>query len=292
MPTQSAASSAVKPPRGLLEAANKLHDLALLNPGAAARRVRQAADSLSFGLAWAKAAQAAAGPDAGWLQQAVARMQRAEVLLQQLVSAAEREVRGWQRGEAEIVAILAEVQALYAAAASASTSASATLAPPQERSAIRKAAPVVEDALLMFQAVVERSGLRSGLAYLVGLTDYRYAGLWRHAGGDSAAWVCVDRNDPNDIAASERAGHCSGCVHLRTRAGIKTLDEVLGAPRARSRPRPSKLYHSVPVVTPDGELLATLCLHDTVPRNPVSGQTELLDGAASLLARCRARFPA
>ena len=217
---------------------------------------------------------------------AVAEMKRAESLVKTLSAEAEREVRGWDSRAAEVQALFVAVLEIYAAGAG-STAAPARratrqtgllpdLAPPRQQ-------VKVEDALLMFEATVERHGLRDGLAFLLGLTPYRVAAIWHFERGDQKALVFVDRHDPTALAASRAADSCGGCVHVRTRVGIKTLDELLGV-AGDSDKRRRKNYHSVPIVGKDDDVLATLCLHDTVARMAVPFEAELLERVAAFLA--------
>ena len=287
MPSRSAQAHPIKPPRGLVEAAKKLHGWQPLKPAFKARRLQQAAENLSFAIAWAEMATATAGePDATWLTQAVAEMKRAASLIKTLTAEAERDAKGWDSKAPKIQELFVAVLEMYASGASASA---ATTRPVTRRTWTLPdpeppTDPVMEeDALVMFQAAVERIGLREGLAYLLSLTKYRFAGIWYFERGDQKALTYYDRHDPTAYTANRAAESCGGCVHVRTRAGIKTLDELLGAfPDTDKRRR--KNYHSVPIIGHDGAVLATLCLHDTVARSAIPGEAQLLKRVASFLA--------
>ena len=290
-PSPRASSPVVKPPRGLAEAARKLSGLDLIAPSARCRRVKQAADDIAFAVTWAHAAATEAAPsDAGWLAAAVSELQRAECLLKALAVDAEREARRWEERVPDIRQLLERVCALYAQENAATTSGTPSTRPgrPTRRSrgmaaSPRDAPPTHDEALHAFRTAVRTQGLRAGLAYLLGLTDYRYIGILRFEGGDPEALAHVDREHPMNVHATP-TGLCSGCVHIRTRGGVMTFDELLDAPRAGSGRSTGRKYHSAPILDAQGAVLATLCLHDVVARHAAPDEARILASAAQFLA--------
>jgi hypothetical protein len=291
MDARSGPSRQIKPPQGLIEANRKLDGLPLLKPPYRLRRLRQSLQSLRFAIVWAESTAATVETeDTQWLVGAVSDLRRAECGLRALTVEAEQDAPDWERGLSAIRDLLADVLIQYAAPASmpggtptaspvTATSTDVSLEPSPRREPLD-----VRDALLKFQAAVQGASLVQGLAFLVGLTNYRFAGIWRFERGDQTALAHCDRQDPGAPLLGRWPGTCSGCLFMHSRVGVKTLDELLGI-RGKRR---SRNYHSVPIIDSNGELLATLCLHDTVVRNAVPGEAELLDRVAAFLAERRA----
>ena len=54
-----------------------------------------------------------------------------------------------------------------------------------------------------FSRTLESSGVRPALAFLLGLTDYRFIGIFRFENGNANAAVYCDRKNPQTLAAEE-----------------------------------------------------------------------------------------
>ena len=264
-----------------------------LKPAIRERRLRQGLESLTIAIAWAEQSAADAGTaQADSLAKAVSGMRQAEELLKRLIVDAEREAPGWEPRVPEVRTLLVTVLDTYdVGTVSTPGSTSPRMAtlphwlPPELETA--RVAIDVEDALVTFQAAVDHMGLRDGLAYLLGLTRYRHAGLWKYVNGEQKALAYFDRQDPMAYVPHGAADRCGGCVHVRTRAGIRTLDELLSGHPVPGGRRLRRTYRSVPIVGPAGEVLATLCLYDSVARQPTPGEVELLERCSTFLAQNR-----
>jgi GAF domain-containing protein len=120
--------------------------------------------------------------------------------------------------------------------------------------------------------------LRTALATLLRLTDYRFIGLWRFQDGKANAVVHYDREDPTVIDAQEVPDTATYCCFVRDRkAPFKTpnalIDERLAEHAAREQ---VATYCGVPVMDSHGNVLATLCHYDLVPREPEQVNLELM----------------
>lgn len=144
-----------------------------------------------------------------------------------------------------------------------------------------------DEAFTAFERTLKRSGARAALAYLVGLTSYRFIGLFRFSGGMANAAIHVDRENPEVTRIDAVPETATYCCFVRDHKGSFTTVDALHDPRlaehvARSAVR---AYCGVPVMDAEGVLLGTLCHYDVVPRNADELDMPLLLQAASALAR-------
>ena len=143
-----------------------------------------------------------------------------------------------------------------------------------------------DDAFSGFEAALHRNGPRAALAYLVGLTDYRYIGIFRFSDGMANAAIHYDRENPEITRIDAVPESATYCCFVRDRRGNFTTVDALEDPRlaehvARAAVR---AYCGVPVMDAEGRLLGTLCHYDVVPRNADELDMPLLLQAASTLA--------
>ena len=129
-------------------------------------------------------------------------------------------------------------------------------------------------------------GLRAALATLVKMTDYRFIGLWRFQDGKANAVVHYDREDPSKTTTQEVPDTATYCCFVRdTKAPFKTpnalIDERLASHSAREQ---VTTYCGVPVMDSLGNVLATLCHYDVVPRDPDQVNLELMLMVAAYVA--------
>ncbi len=128
--------------------------------------------------------------------------------------------------------------------------------------------------------------LRAALATLLKLTDYRFIGLWRFQDGKASAVVHYDREDPTATTTQEVPDTATYCCFVREhRAPFKTpnalIDERLASHTAREQ---VATYCGVPVMDSSGNVLATLCHYDVVPREPEQVNLELMLLVAAYIA--------
>jgi GAF domain-containing protein len=143
----------------------------------------------------------------------------------------------------------------------------------------------IDTAFRQFNDTVNREGLRSALAYLLSLTDYRYIAIFRRQGDKATAAAYYDREHPEVIAIDEVPAAATYCqLAIESRAPFVTAN----APEdARLEAHPARqavqAYSGVPLMTPEGEILGTLCHYDVVPRDPEQVDLELMVVVASAI---------
>lgn len=126
-----------------------------------------------------------------------------------------------------------------------------------------------------FSALLDKQGLRPALADLLSPTAYRFIAIFRFNGDRANAAVFYDRENPDLLAVDEVPASATYCTFAREdRAPFITADALadhrLDKHVAREQVR---AYCGVPIMTPEGEILGTLCHYDVVPRDP--GQIDL-----------------
>ena len=139
-----------------------------------------------------------------------------------------------------------------------------------------------------FSAFDERllaDGLRPALAYLLSLTDFRFIALFRNHGEQATAVVFYDRENPQTVHIDEVPA-CSTYCHLANQArAVFSTSNALQDPRLESHPTRHTVlaYWGLPVITPEGEILGTLCHYDVVPRDTSQVNLELMVAVASAI---------
>jgi GAF domain-containing protein len=143
------------------------------------------------------------------------------------------------------------------------------------------------EAFEAFDRTLNRDGVRESLAYLVGLTDYRFIGIWRFQDGRANAAVHFDKQNPELTAATEVPDNATYCCYVRDSKGVFMTADAMLDPRTEGHPARAAVpsYCGVPVMDSEGTLLGTLCHYDLVPRDPSTIDLELMLQVASTLAR-------
>ena len=141
-------------------------------------------------------------------------------------------------------------------------------------------------AFAQFEQTLGAQGPRAALAYLASLTHYRFIGLFRFRDGMANAAIHWDRENPDVTCIDAVPDSATYCCFVRDTKGVFTTVDALHDPRltehvAREAVR---AYCGVPVMSPEGVLLATLCHYDVEPRNALELDLPLLLQAASALA--------
>ena len=147
--------------------------------------------------------------------------------------------------------------------------------------------PKTQESFEIFADVLHGQGVRKSLAYLVGLTDYRFIGIWRFLGGRANAAVHYDRENPAILHAEEVPDTATYCCYVRNSKGVFMTAHALLDPRTACHPAREAVpaYCGVPIMDASGEILGTLCHYDLVPRNPEQIDLELIIQVASALAQ-------
>jgi GAF domain-containing protein len=138
-----------------------------------------------------------------------------------------------------------------------------------------------------FQQRLSASGLRPALADLLQRTDYRFLAIFRFQEGRATAAAFVDRAHPEQAWTDEVPANATYCCYVRDARGAFTTADALADPRLVGHPARESVqaYHGVPIMTPEGEILGTLCHYDTQPRDPAQIDLELMVKVAAFLAR-------
>lgn len=158
--------------------------------------------------------------------------------------------------------------------------------PTNENPMDARASALPIDAFEQFSQRLHAAGVRDALSYLLHLTNYRFIDLFQFRNGMATATVHVDREQPDDLRVAEVAEDTTYCCYVRDSGEPFStphaqLDERLLAHPARTR---VVAYTGVPVMNREGVLLASLCLHDVVPRDPAQIDLPLLLQVSSALA--------
>ena len=148
-------------------------------------------------------------------------------------------------------------------------------------------APARHEAVFnVFRSTLKARGVRDALAYLVGLTDYRFIGIWRFQDGMANAAVHFDKLNPSEVEAQEVPDNATYCCFVRDSKGAFMTAEAMLDPRTEGHPARGMVasYCGVPIMDAEGVLLGTLCHYDLEPRDPAQIDLELMLAAASTLA--------
>ena len=138
-----------------------------------------------------------------------------------------------------------------------------------------------------FQAKLETEGVRQSLAFLLGLTDYRFIGIWRFSNGRANAVVHYDRENPSVMHVEEVPDSATYCCYVRDSKGVFMTAHALLDPRTEGHPAREAVaaYCGVPLMDPEGTLLGTLCYYDLVPRDPEQVDMYLMIEVAAALTQ-------
>ena len=149
-----------------------------------------------------------------------------------------------------------------------------------------KSIRVRDHELISYEAILQVDGLRAALAYLLKLTDYRFIGIFRFQDGMATAAVHYDRENPEVLRSEEVPDTATYCCYVRDSRGVFTTADALADPRTESHPAREvvRAYYGVPVMDPEGTILATLCHYDLVPRDPEQVDLSLMLAVSSSLA--------
>lgn len=138
----------------------------------------------------------------------------------------------------------------------------------------------------VFSSLLQSDGIRPALYSLLRRTDYRFIAIFRFKDGKATSSVYVDRENIGDLQAGEVPDTATYCCYVRDRGGpFVTADAAADNRTAQHAAKDVvRAYCGIPILTPDGELLGTLCHYDLEPRDPAQLDVELLIQASSALA--------
>lgn len=134
-------------------------------------------------------------------------------------------------------------------------------------------------------AVLNSQGVRPALALLLSWSDYRCIGIFRFQAGKATAVVHYDRLQPQVLTTDEVADTATYCCYVRDSRGAFTTAHALLDERLQGHPAQPvvQAYCGVPILSPEGQLLGTLCCYDMVERCAEQLDMALLLQVASAL---------
>lgn len=137
-----------------------------------------------------------------------------------------------------------------------------------------------------FSRILASSGARDALAFILGLSEYRFIGVFRFQDGKANAAIHYDRQDPQCLRAQEVPDTATYCCYVRSSRGLFSTADAMADPRLTEHAARKDVlaYCGIPLLDAEGVLLGTLCHYDTVPRDPDRLDLELLLQVASTLA--------
>jgi GAF domain-containing protein len=147
--------------------------------------------------------------------------------------------------------------------------------------------PTTDQAFAVFAKTLSASGLRGALAYLLSLTNYRFIAIFRFEDGNANAAVFYDRANPHVLSAEEVPATATYCCFARDSRGVFMTANSLEDPRLTEHVAREvvRAYCGVPIITPEGQILGTLCHYDLVPRDPEQIDLPLMLQVSSRLAQ-------
>jgi len=145
---------------------------------------------------------------------------------------------------------------------------------------------VTTDTFAKFMSTLTSSGLRPALAELLLRTDYRFIAIFRFNGDKATSCVFYDRENPKVLETSEVPAIATYCCFARNARGVFVTADSLKDSRLLDHAARDHLrtYCGTPILTPEGEILGTLCYYDVVPRDPSQIDVALMCEVASALA--------
>ena len=145
--------------------------------------------------------------------------------------------------------------------------------------------PSTDEAFAEFKSLLDGQGIRPALAYIRSLSDYRFIGIFRFKDGKSTSVVHVDKDSPSVLQASEVPEAATYCSYIKSDGAPFATADASVDPRVVGHPAREVViaYCGVPVVTPEGEFIGTLCHYDLVPRDATQLDLELLVQVSSAL---------
>lgn len=139
----------------------------------------------------------------------------------------------------------------------------------------------------VFASLLATDGLRAALYALLRRSDYRFVSIFRFKDGMATSVVHVDREDLALTQAAEVPDTATYCSYVR--AAQAPFVTVEAGEDARTEGHAARevvpAYCGIPLYTPEGDFLGTLCFYDMVPRDPEQLDLELLVQAASAIVR-------
>lgn len=141
-------------------------------------------------------------------------------------------------------------------------------------------------ALNVFDALLEKEGVRAALYSLLRLTNYRYISVFRFKDGKATSTVHVDRQNLNVLQADEVDDTATYCCYVRDIRSTFVTEDASKDPETATHVAKDavRAYAGIPIFAANGELIGTLCHYDTEPRDPQQLDMAILTEVARKLA--------
>lgn len=104
---------------------------------------------------------------------------------------------------------------------------------------MQRSAPT-QESFNTFSATLQAHGVRESLAFLVGLTEYRFIGIWRFQGGRANAAVHYDRENPTVLYTQAVPDTATYCCYVRDSKGVFMTAHALLDPGTPGHPAASR----------------------------------------------------
>ncbi len=101
-------------------------------------------------------------------------------------------------------------------------------------------------------------------------TEYRFIAIFRFNGDRANAAVFYDRENPDVLNVEEVPASATYCTFARAERAAFFTEDAMDDIRLKSHVAREhvRAYCGAPIITPEGEILGTLCHYDLVPRDP------------------------
>ncbi|QEL19262.1 GAF domain-containing protein [Limnoglobus roseus] len=137
------------------------------------------------------------------------------------------------------------------------------------------------------EAVLDRDGVRPALAFLNGTSGHRFSALFSFAADHTRNLYFYDRQNPDVAEGADHPIELTYCVYVREEGGPflladATVDERVMLHAAQFR---VQSYCGVPLLSPTGQVVGTLCHYDVEPVEVRPEALALMLHFADLLAR-------
>jgi GAF domain-containing protein len=138
-----------------------------------------------------------------------------------------------------------------------------------------------------FEAQLAEHGVRGGLAWLNGRTQYRYTALYLVDGGVLKNVYVFDRSDPTDKPYLNTPINESYCNLVMEAEQAVIVTDALHDPRTAGHPYSTVIrsFCGLPLQRADGSAFGALCHFDEQPREIAVSERAVLDAARGVLGR-------
>lgn len=138
-----------------------------------------------------------------------------------------------------------------------------------------------------FRATLKADGLWAAMRWLNNRVPYRFTAIFAFD-GDTLRNVClVDKEDANTTHCADQLIGDSYCIYVQRFGERFSVEASMSDKRVEGHPkrRSYQCYYGIPLLSPDGNLLGTVCHFDTAPVRVTEEVVAVLDDLAPLIAK-------